>query len=372
MIPILVITIAYLFLIGGFIYGYTRVPEFRSKQYPNQIKISILIPYRNESGNLEKLLESIGNIDYASVNFEVILIDDHSEDNSTEVIKTFIPKHPDLSIQLISNGNHEKGKKIALANGIKAATSNWILTTDADCIVPENWLKILAAFIQEHDPDMVVGGVDLLGTDSFLHAFQRLDFLSLQTTTFGSFGIGLPFLCNGANLAFKRSAYETVDGYVDNFEIASGDDIFLLHKMLRNKSLSVKCLKTGEKVESKPIDGWAGFFSQRKRWAAKSSFIKHRGFKLTAILVFIMNLTLVAGLILALFNVLNWTYLMAAFAVKVLIDFICIFLSARSSGRKGELIWYPIACVFYPVYNTAAAMMSFSAGFQWKGRRTKR
>src|SRR5690606_26151722 len=275
--------------------------------------------------------------------FEVILVDDDSNDNSVEVIKKVLDTsrlHRDTrtDISIINNERETNApKKDAITTAIHSAKHEWIVTTDADCLLPESWLNSLDDFIQQTTTKCIVGPVKYHDTNGFLNHFQSLDLLSLQGATIGGFGINKPFLCNGANFAYKKSVFNALKGFEGNINIASGDDIFLLEKVAKTYPKSVHYLKCeGTIVSTKPQKTWADLFSQRMRWAAKTSAYNTVFAKLTGLIVLLMNALFVTALFLFLFNSFNAKILLYIIVIKLYLDFLLIYKTARSEEHTSE------------------------------------
>jgi len=165
-----------------------------------------LVPFRNEVQNLPDLLDSFSTLHFPNSNFELIFIDDFSTDNSSKIIENWHKENSSIQLKLITNNQKSLSpKKEALSKAIGIAKYEWIITTDADCCVPMNWLKTLDQFIQTHDAAMVIGAVKLRESSNVFVHFQKLEILSLQGTTIGTFGCKLPFMCNGANFAYTKN-----------------------------------------------------------------------------------------------------------------------------------------------------------------------
>ena len=190
-----------IFLIIGFSLALANKKKTKTKKNP----ISIIIPFHNEVKNLPKLIESINKLDYPSGKFEVILVNDCSNDNSLEWLETnddtFKFKH------FIINLTKKVGKKTAIEKAMIMVNFDKVVTTDADCILPINWLKSLDNFIQDKKPNMIVAPVNYKVENNFLAQFQLLDFMSMQGCTIGGFGVDFPFLCNGANFAYSKEEF---------------------------------------------------------------------------------------------------------------------------------------------------------------------
>ena len=161
--------------------------------------VSVVVACRNEQKNLPALLNSIAHQNYPEYLFEVIIVDDNSADKTFEIAEGFTG-----SSNILTLFNRGKGKKQALRTGITAAKGNLVVTTDADCSMGENWIRIIAAFYELNRPDMIICPVRLESVPGFLGNFQELEFLSLQGITAASAISGEATMCNGANLAFSR------------------------------------------------------------------------------------------------------------------------------------------------------------------------
>ena len=263
----------YILLIGQLIYGFNKVKSFESNNIKPITVFTIIVPFRNEAKNLPKLLESFSKLNYPRELIEIILIDDFSNDNSNRIVYQWRIKNDDIDTTLLENLRLSNSpKKDAIFRAIPIVKHNWIITTDADCIVPRNWLLTFDNYIQNNDVEMIVGSVIYKTKNNWFHHFQQLDLLSLQGTTLGSFGIGKPFMCNGANFAYTKKIFNELDGFNGNNKIASGDDVFLLQKAVTKQLSNVHVLKNQWAiVKTKPENNFFKFFMQRVRWASKTS-----------------------------------------------------------------------------------------------------
>lgn len=344
----------YVLFIGAFILGF-GIKKTKKSELKNPItKFSIVVPFRNENENLPKLLHSISFLDYPKELFEVILVDDDSEEK-------FSITNYEFSITLIKNKRSSKSpKKDAINTAIAIAKNDWIITTDADCLVKSNWLKSIDNFIQTKNKKMVAAGVSYLPKKGFLHHFQNLDFLSLQGVTIGSFGIGKPFMCNGANFAYEKTLFEELNGFEGNSEIASGDDVFLLQKAIDYQPKSVGfCKNYLSIVETTSELSWKALFFQRVRWASKSSAYVDWFSKCLAIVVFLTNFFLVIGCWLLVVGLLSFENILFYFGIKFLVDFIMIMKSAKFFNKRVHYVL--ISSLIYPFFTSAVALF-----FVWK------
>ena len=377
--PALFICILYSVLILYFAKGFDLLKEPLVAGDTAQTQFSILIPFRNETDQLPGLLQSLGAIAYPKSKMEIILINDQSDDGFAPIINDFISKHEDLSVKLIhSKPVSSAPKKEAIEQGIRIAAYPWIITTDADCLVPANWLRAFDICIRLEKPKMIAAPVTFLSGKGSLHQFQLLDFLSLQGATIGSFGMKgkwmiRPFLCNGANLCYEKKAFVEVNGYEGNLEIASGDDIFLLEKMYDNFPEQVRFLKSSEAiVHTAAAKSWKELIIQRIRWASKTSSYSNSFGKMVGLLVFGTNMTLIILFVLTLLNRFSWTHFGLLFIIKFNVDFLLLYKTAVFFNQKEVLRSYFLSSIVHPFYTVMVAIFSFKKSYSWKGRYYKK
>lgn len=361
----------YAILIISLSIGFRKVKEFSFVKSTPKTKFSIVIPFRNEVENLPILLESVAKLEYPKEHFEIILVDDFSEDNSVEIIKEFFTDTKN-NIRIIKNNRVSNSpKKDAIASAIQQAKNDWIITTDADCKLPKKWLQTIDNFIQQQQPKMVVSPVNYHIENSFLHRFQLLDFLSLQASTIGGFGLNFPFLCNGANLAYRKDIFLQLNGFKNNNHIASGDDIFLFEKFLQHDKKSVQFLKSKDAmVMTFPVNSWKDLVTQRVRWASKTSNVNSVKVKLIGLLVFLTNASIVFSIFGFLFGINSFNLPFLLFAVKFIVD-LFLFLPTVSfySNYKSFMKTYALSCFLYPFFTIYVVLYSLFFSFTWKGRK---
>src|SRR5688572_12389412 len=187
---------------------------------------TVIVPVRNEARSISVLLQQLQALDYPD--FEVIVVDDHSDDQ-TKALVDFFSKQ-DKRIRLITNEG--KGKKKAITTAIGQSKGTIIVTTDGDCQVQRGWLHGINQKFQDAKTMMVFGGVSIQ-SHSFFSTLQALEFSSLIGSGVALWAQGKPVMCNGANLAFRKEVFQQVGGYAGNEHIASGDDEFLMRKILQ-------------------------------------------------------------------------------------------------------------------------------------------
>ncbi len=372
---IISITVIYLLLIGSFILGFDRIKTFELSDLKPVTRFSIIIPFRNEEVNLPALLQSISTLNYPKDFFEIIFVDDDSDDNSIDLLDAFLIKSriSRANIQVIKNiRTTNSPKKDAITLAISKAAHEWIVTTDADSILPTYWLDSFNEFIQKQQPDMIVAPITYANAQGFLQNFQLLDVLSLQGATIGGFGIKKPFLCNGANLAYKKQLFKSVSGFQGNSEIASGDDVFLLEKATRQKAIKVAYLKCKQAVvTTSALTSRKDLIEQRVRWAAKSSAYKNLFGKLAGFIILVENALLICCLALLGIGILTPKALLYIFIIKFSIDLFLIYKAANFFDQKKHLKYYILSFLYYPFFSVYVTFIAVFKNYKWKGRSYK-
>jgi cellulose synthase/poly-beta-1,6-N-acetylglucosamine synthase-like glycosyltransferase len=352
--------------------GYRNVRFFSSEETKPLTHFSVVIPFRNEAANLPNLLKTVNGLKYPSEMFELIFVNDASEDTSEAIISKAIEKSR-FSIKLIQNKRVSNSpKKDAISEAIKNSNFEWIVTTDADCELPKNWLKAFDAFIQKNNPLMVCGPVIYESNGSFIENFQQLDGLSLQSVTIGSFGLRNPLLCNGANLAYKKEAFLKVNGFSGNNHIASGDDIFLLEKMKKTFPKRIQFLKSKEAIVfTKPQQTWKNVINQRIRWASKTSKQKGLTSKVLGILVFLMNLSVLVFPFFMIFDTENLGFYLLLTAIKIIVDYVVVQQNFSLFGKKSSFWKFLPQTYMYAIIVLIVTLGSMRGNYSWKGRSFK-
>ena len=345
------------------IYGLSKVKSFENTGLSPKTRFSIVVPFRNETENLPKLLDSFLKLTYPEDLFEVILVDDFSSEEYR--VQTFKLKVSVIKNIRVSNSP----KKDAISTAMQTSENDWIITTDADCVVNENWLLSLDNYIQLNDVSMIAGAVTYECENSFLHHFQQLDLSSLQGATMGSFGIGKGFICNGANFAYSKSFFQELNGFGGNDGIASGDDVFLLQKAIARFPEKVHYLKSENNiVVTKPLDDWKSLFYQRVRWASKTGSYQSRFGKGLGLVVFVGNLAWVLGVGFWVLGFIPFQDILLLFLLKFIVDAVLIY-KANLFLTKTKIRFLVSGSLLYPFFSTSVALYSLFGKYEWKGRR---
>ncbi len=364
---IFIIVATYAVFIAMLSYGVAKMKVFQPIEVEKFKAFSIVVAFRDEHENLPALLKSISKLNYPKAAFELILVNDFSKDNSVQIVEQFKEQHPDTSIQLLNNDFETASpKKEAIKKAVNNAKYEWILTTDADCVLKKNHLNVLNCFLLQNNCTMVAMPVIFKTNNSLLHQFQQFDLLSLMGATQGGFQLGFPILCNGANLCFNKKTFDVVNGYEGNENVASGDDIFLMEKFLALDKHTVSYLKSEAViVYTQAQSTLKSFVQQRIRWAAKTTSLKNTTAKMLGLIVFITNLML--GLLLF-FPIFSVKTVVVFWLLKITIDYILLKQVSKFYNYPIKLPLYLLFSFVYPFYASFIAFLSLKTGYVWKGR----
>ena len=307
--------------------------------------LSLVAACRNEQNNIPLLLNSIALQDYPKDLYEVIIVDDNSKDRTYETASGFTGAQ-----NIVALYNNGTGKKKAIRSGITASSGELIITTDADCRMGIQWMQTIAAFYEKHRPDMIICPVQLEPGTGCFRKFQELEFLSLQGITAGTALSGMSVMCNGANLAFTRKTYlEHSDNLHD--EIASGDDIFLLHSLKKNRESKILWLESADVMVSTAASPTVGLFlRQRNRWISKA---KAYNDTFTIRLGIVTFATIILQFSVLAAAVINHSYIwvfLIILLIKSFPDFLILHNTSGRYGRKDLMKWFLPVSIIYPFY----------------------
>jgi cellulose synthase/poly-beta-1,6-N-acetylglucosamine synthase-like glycosyltransferase len=363
---------AYCLLILLYSYWWKQLkPVTPDAAFTPSVIFTILIPSRNEESNIAACLQSIQQLNYPKELVEVIIIDDFSEDGTAAVVKQFT----NVKILELKNIIHQpinSYKKKAIETGIEHSRGDYIVTTDADSVVPINWLRNFAWTIEQNKSEFIAAPVAMKEETSFIKLFQSLDFLSLQGITAASVGAGFHSMCNGANLCYSKKAFIAVDGFKDVDHIASGDDMLLMYKIQQAFPGKVHyCHSTESIVLTKPVDTTNEFLQQRIRWSSKADKYKDKRIFCVLLLVYLFNFYLLTLFVAGFFFMVLWVLLLACLFIKTLIELLFLIPVARFFQKQQLLIWFPLMQPFHIVYTVVAGWLGKFSNYSWKGRKVK-
>ena len=373
---VIIIALGYSLLLTYYRKWFLQVKQFTSTEKHQAITFfSIVIPARNEEDNIKKCLQSIINQKYPNHLFEVIVIDDHSTDNTSNVVASFQAKNE--NIHLLKLEDDLKGKiinaykKKAIELAIEKAKGNWIITTDADCLLQENWLKLYDDFICSNDVVFVAAPVMFTRPKTILSLFQFIDFMALQATTAAAVAAGFHSMCNGANLAYNKSVFLEVGGFRGIDNIASGDDMLLMNKIKNKYPSKIGYLFHRNAIAiTEPMPTWKAFYNQRIRWASKADSYKDKTLLPTLILIYLFNLSIIIWFVASIFNVTLWLFAVALLTIKIMVEWRFLKVGFQFFG-KVNLTHFVLLQPLHILYIIIAGWLGKFGSYSWKERKVK-
>ncbi len=353
-----ILILPYLVLLLDIYRSLGKLKPYKATSGPHGF-VSVVIACRNEQNNLPRLLECLADQDYPPQLYEIIVVNDNSTDKTFEISSGFTGS---CTINTINNKG--RGKKKALETGINEASGKLIITTDADCRPGKTWIRTIASFYEKEKPDMIICPVRLRSGTGFFNRFQELEFLSLQGITAGTAIGGNPTMCNGANLAFTREIYLN---HLDELhpEIASGDDIFLLHSLKKGLKSGILWLESADAVvtaDSCPTI--QAFLRQRRRWISKSNSYSDTYTISLGIVTFVTILLIVSLLLTAILNKFFIPVFIVVLLLKSIPDYLILSSTAVRYNSKDLMNWFIPVQIIYPFYVTGVILYSLITHFR--------
>ncbi len=368
---------SYVFLIYSFLRHWELLPEWKPPLYwkAGKTKVSVIIPARNEAENIESCLSSLIQQDYPSELFEIIIIDDHSTDKTPVMVTAFNAKNVKL-FRLADYPVHTQNsyKKAALELGISQAMGDLIVTTDADCIAEQTWLSYLVSYHEDTGKKLIAAPVIFHGDHTLLEQFQALDYMGMMLMTGAGIHGGFLSMSNGANLAYLKKVFQQVNGFEHIDQLASGDDLLLVQKILKKQADAMGFVKSTEAtIKSLPQHSWRTFFQQRLRWAGKSTVYTDNTLKVVQMIVFFICAVIILLPIASIWLGKNAIFTaIGLFMVKALADFILLKRAAVFFNRSDLMRIFIPAEFIHTFYIFVVGMVStFVKSYKWKGRRVR-
>ena len=365
---IMIFAALYIIFIGAFTYGLAILSRNHNRDaiLIKPKKVSVLIAARNEGKNIEKLLQSLYNQSFDKKFFEVIIVDDHSSDDTSEISENFRVLHPEMNLKLLKAEG--QGKKQAIAQALHAAENEIVMVTDADCELPRKWIEKMLAYYTIKDLKMLLGPVLLSPADSLFEKLQVLEHMSLIASTAGSAAIGMPVMCNGANMMYDRKSALDVEADRTDMKIASGDDMFLMEQFLsRYGSKAIGFFLNREViVRTATMPNLKAFFRQRTRWTSKTKAYTNMKIIATALIVLLFNLSIVFFFVAGFFMPVFWVFFVLYVILKTLVDLPIIRrISAFMKQKKLKRWMFPLEFI-YPFYVVFTAFSGLFTKVRWK------
>jgi cellulose synthase/poly-beta-1,6-N-acetylglucosamine synthase-like glycosyltransferase len=367
----LVLLFAYLAILAFYSWGW-----FVSGKKVNVVKlgdvvtITVVVPARNEEANIAACLESLLAQDYDASHFEVMVVDDASEDGTAEILRNYAAKDSRIKwVQLQAKAGEQAFKKRAVEAGIAAATGTLIVCTDADCTHHTGWLSALSEAYAGGKKKFMAAPVVYHTQPTFLSVFQTLDFMTLQGITAASVATGFHTMCNGANIAYERDMFYAVSGFSGIDDLPTGDDMLLMHKIYRKNPNGIIYVRSNKAmVTTHAAASWKAFFQQRIRWASKAAYYDDRRIFRVLLLVYFFNVWCLLLGIGAIFSHQSLSILGFVIGLKTVSEMLFLIPVASFFGKLKWMVFFPFFQPVHILYTLVAGWLGRFGRYEWKGR----
>ena len=370
----------YVVSIGLFCFGWTQTPTHVEIDDELTTTVSIIIAARNEEYTIGLCLRALANQSYPVTHMDIIVVDDNSSDTTAKHIQRFCEQYHFIRMIPMNEREGEFGKKKAIEKAIRQSAGELILTTDADCVMGMDWLRIMVSHYKKTKAQLIAGPVCFHREKNMFEKMQSLEFMALITSGAGAIYMNKAVLCNGANLMYTRKAFEEVNGFQDISHGPSGDDVLLMYKIQKRFPGRIKFLKNEDAIVfTKAKKNVQDLLQQRMRWASKKISNLNAETIYLASLVYIFNLLLLIlpllYLVIPRFHYMGPTFYktcLLIFLVKCVIEFLLLFLAASFFKKRNWLIYFIPEQLVYIPYVIYTGFAGLIGKYDWKGRKIKK
>lgn len=331
----------------------------------NQLPISVIICAKNEANNLKKFLPSIINQNYS--NFEIVLINDSSNDNTLEIMELFAEKYSRINIVNVENNEtFWASKKYALTLGIKASKNNNLLFSDADCqAMSPNWIYEMSAHFNQSKSIILGYGAYTKIKKSLLNKLIRFETLSTAMQYFSFAKIGMPYMGVGRNLAYTKETFFKANGFTKHMHIKSGDDDLFINSVSNANNTEI-CVSKDSFIISNPKLTFKEWIHQKKRHITTANNYK-TNIKTFLALFYITQVLFYAFGALFIATLYNWPVIGYLIATRLLIQYIIMTSIAKKLDEKDLILLTPFWELFLIVFQFSIFISNlFSKPKHWK------
>jgi cellulose synthase/poly-beta-1,6-N-acetylglucosamine synthase-like glycosyltransferase len=358
----------YLLVLAYLIKGWRALKRPNVAWQPYKTKVTVLIAARDEEGNIAETIDDLLAQDYPHELTEIIIVDDHSTDNTARIILSYANRGVKL-LQLKEDQALNSYKKKAITEAIARSTGDLLVATDADCRMGSKWLSAVVGYYETYNPVMISSPVTYFHEKTFFERLQTLEFSFLIGIGAAFIGNGRASTCNGANLAYRKDVFYEVGGFKGIDNLASGDDELLLQKVAKVYPGRIGFLKNIEAVVyTYAKHNLSSFMQQRRRWASKSTHYKDKKIVALAVGIWLFNLSLLINVIGGIFYAGFYKILGIELLLKLLLEGAFLLMITSFFNRKSLVKWVLILSPIHIFYVVYVGLIGNSRKYAWKGR----
>ena len=360
----------YFVLFCVYLYSWHKIKTIDSVNYINTV--SVIIACRNEEKNIPKIVDCLKRQKFNNDKLELIFVNDHSEDKTLQLL---INEQKKCSFMRVINlSSSVEGKKNAVREGVFKSSGDIVLCTDADCEMSSFWIQTMVNYFNNSNCRFISAPVVLNKKDSLFNIYQKLELLSLVTTSAAAIGLNTPTLCNGANLGFRRNDYLQINP--EEFKKFKTDDLSLLNYFKKNFFDSIFFVKDSNAiVYTSAQNSLNSYFSQKMRWISSARYFNDLYIILKSLLVYTINLIICYSIIQFVyflffnFNLFFSIFYLMVVIVKVVIDFFFLNNTLNFFKEIGLLKYLFPTVIINSIITTVIVHLSFICPLKWKGRK---
>ncbi len=371
--------IAYFVMLVLYVIKWEQIDEPEKINSTPTTTVCVIVVGRNEASNILPCLDAIALQDYPNHLYEIIFVDDHSEDQTYALAKSL--QINNLQVYRLNEltsipKNLKAYKKLAIQKAIDQTNATLILTTDADCIMQKTWISSMVNAFETSNAKMIAGPISIYRDHNLIERFQNLDTCGMMLTTGAVLEASKGYMCNGANLAYTKLAFDEVNGFEGVDHVASGDDLMLMAKIAEKYPSQINFNKDQKAIVYTPAQKTLQeFINQRLRWTSKNKDLKDRWLQFQLAIAWLANTLLLINLLFAFFA---WIFsggsiwfnsVFILLTIKMLADFIYLF-SATSFFKRKSLLWLFLPAEFMHIaYVSLIGLFGSFGEYTWKGRK---
>jgi len=347
--------------------GFFYLGSFRQRAVrpigASTIRVSVIIPARNEERNLLRCIEALQRAEYSPEHIEFIIVNDRSTDSTASVAAALTHNDPRFRIvnkTAASLNANLRGKPGALQEGIDNATGDVLLFTDADCSIHPQWITAMSAPFRDESVGMVCGFTTIKTTGPFA-ILQDVEWMYSQAMAKGGVGNDIPLGCYGNNMAIRRSAYDAVGGYAAIPFSITEDLALLQHIADHGKHVIYQCIPQAT-VETLPCTTLHEYLTQRQRWARGGTALGNRA------LIFVLSSVAVwVGIVTSLIQH-DMIWLSIFLILRVVGDSVLVGIAAVRVRRLSLLPYILPSIIMLMMTELSAPFLSLRKDVTWKGQ----
>ncbi|MEJ5285908.1 MAG: hypothetical protein CH6_2835 [Candidatus Kapaibacterium sp.] len=358
-------SIVYFLRICFFITGFFKERKIANKFSKNELQpfVSIIIPARNEEENIQRTLSSFEKLNYPKDKYEIIVVNDRSNDNTQRIVENLLQEIPNLKLLTIENDEQKQkipGKAGALHFGVEHSKGDIVFVTDADCTVKENWVEKIVKFYSDVETGFVTSYTNVVGSRLF-DKIQAVEWIYMHTMAMGGIGWKQPLGCYGNNLTFRKSYYETFGGY-KKIPFSVTEDLALQQAFHKNGYKVHYYIDPEATVDTKPVKNIVEYFAQHHRWARGGLNLGWR-----AVIFVLSSFAIWAGFIY--FTIVeDLFHFLLLLAIRMVGDLLLLFPPLVILKKKSYIFYVPISVFFFLLVELTIPFSILNRKVKWKGQ----